>query len=181
VNDRHTLERFFAGKLFLIPSYQRDYAWTQENVDDLLALVHMLIRYGEHWANKTTGRPHYAIGELIALKRSEPTVEHIFADEPKFNLPGRGFDDREDYDSVNNSLGNLSVLEKTINGRCQNKTPGDKFSEPNLLKASSFDVTRAVVAEVAASGQAFDKNAVEGRTRTLAEWIRDHWALWSEE
>ena len=34
--DRNTLEKFFTGKFFLIPSYQRDFAWTQQNLDDLL-------------------------------------------------------------------------------------------------------------------------------------------------
>ncbi len=30
------LERFFAGKFFKVPSYQRDYAWTTDNVDELI-------------------------------------------------------------------------------------------------------------------------------------------------
>lgn len=34
--ERNTLEKFFTGKHFVIPSYQRDYAWTQQNIDDLL-------------------------------------------------------------------------------------------------------------------------------------------------
>jgi Protein of unknown function DUF262 len=31
-----TLEKFFLGKLFAVPPFQRDYAWTERNVDDLL-------------------------------------------------------------------------------------------------------------------------------------------------
>ena len=30
------LKNFFLGKLFAIPPFQRDYAWTERNVDDLL-------------------------------------------------------------------------------------------------------------------------------------------------
>jgi hypothetical protein len=33
--ERTTLERFFTGKRFQVPPYQRDYAWEPENVDDL--------------------------------------------------------------------------------------------------------------------------------------------------
>jgi hypothetical protein len=34
-----TIEQFFSGKTLIIPSYQRDYAWAQRNVDDLFADV----------------------------------------------------------------------------------------------------------------------------------------------
>ena len=34
--ERNTLEKFFTGKSFVIPTYQRDYAWTKDNIDDLL-------------------------------------------------------------------------------------------------------------------------------------------------
>ncbi len=37
--ERNTLEKFFTGKRFVIPQYQRDYAWTQTNIDDLLSDV----------------------------------------------------------------------------------------------------------------------------------------------
>lgn len=32
---KKTIREFFSGKKLVIPSYQRDYAWTQKNVDDL--------------------------------------------------------------------------------------------------------------------------------------------------
>ena len=32
-----TIENFFTGKTLVIPSYQRDYAWRESNVDDLFA------------------------------------------------------------------------------------------------------------------------------------------------
>jgi uncharacterized protein with ParB-like and HNH nuclease domain len=34
--DRNTLEKFFTGKSFVVPRYQRDFAWTYDNIDDLL-------------------------------------------------------------------------------------------------------------------------------------------------
>ena len=30
-----TIENFFTGRTFVIPPYQRDYAWNKENIDDL--------------------------------------------------------------------------------------------------------------------------------------------------
>ncbi|WP_082007630.1 DUF262 domain-containing protein [Tepidimonas taiwanensis] len=41
-----TLENFFTGKTFVIPSYQRDYAWTERNVDDLFGDVEEAIEVG---------------------------------------------------------------------------------------------------------------------------------------
>ena len=32
----NTLEHFFTGKYFVIPNYQRDYAWETDNIDDLI-------------------------------------------------------------------------------------------------------------------------------------------------
>jgi uncharacterized protein with ParB-like and HNH nuclease domain len=31
----NTIEKFFTGKFFKIPNYQRDYAWSIDNIDDL--------------------------------------------------------------------------------------------------------------------------------------------------
>lgn len=41
-----TIESFFTGKTLVIPSYQRDYAWRERNVDDLFADVEEALEAG---------------------------------------------------------------------------------------------------------------------------------------
>ena len=62
-----TLEVFFTGKFFRIPSYQRDYAWDTGNVDDLLDDIIEAIE---------TITTHY-IGTFILSKTSHPSVYNV--------------------------------------------------------------------------------------------------------
>jgi len=39
MSNTYPLQAFLAGKAFVIPNYQRDYAWTIEEVGDLFADV----------------------------------------------------------------------------------------------------------------------------------------------
>jgi len=62
-----TLEVFFTGKFFRIPTYQRDYAWDRENVDDLLDDIIEAIE---------TNTSHY-IGTFILSTASPPRVYSV--------------------------------------------------------------------------------------------------------
>lgn len=141
------------------------------------ALLHILLECGEAWVREQ-GKAPYSVEDLVALKRTKPTIEHVFAQTPGFTLPGRGFEGQEQYQVSNDWLGNLSVLEKDLNSRCQNKTPEQKLEDANLYKASRFDVTRALVAQLAASRSAFDAKYVADRTRRIADFARRRWPLW---
>jgi uncharacterized protein with ParB-like and HNH nuclease domain len=65
--ERNTLEKFFTGKFFVVPSYQRDYAWTTENIDDLLNDIEESIE---------TGTSHY-IGTFILSRTATDDAYNI--------------------------------------------------------------------------------------------------------
>ena len=65
--ERNTLEKFFTAKSFEIPTYQRDYAWTQGNIDDLLDDIKESIE---------TGTNHY-IGTFILSRVGTEGVYHV--------------------------------------------------------------------------------------------------------
>lgn len=44
--QKYTIEKFFAGKFFIIPTYQRDYAWETENIEDLFEDIFESIESG---------------------------------------------------------------------------------------------------------------------------------------
>lgn len=62
-----TLEVFFTGKFFRIPTYQRDYAWDTGNVDDLIDDIIEAIE---------TNTSHY-IGTFILSETSNPKIYNV--------------------------------------------------------------------------------------------------------
>lgn len=65
--ERNTLEKFFTSKHFVIPSYQRDYAWTQQNIDDLFNDIAETIE---------TRTSHY-IGTFILSRNQGDGAYHV--------------------------------------------------------------------------------------------------------
>ena len=63
----NNVERFFTGKYFRIPNYQRDYAWDTSNVDDLIEDVLEAIE---------TDTSHY-IGTFILASRPENSLFNV--------------------------------------------------------------------------------------------------------
>lgn len=53
-------------------------------------------------------------------------VEHIFSKEPDYDIPSYGF--AEDYEVEKNRVGNLTLLESTLNKGLQNHAPINKVS-----------------------------------------------------
>lgn len=53
-------------------------------------------------------------------------IEHVLPVEPIFDFPAYGFSDEPDYQSSIHKLGNLTLLEESINKRVGNRTPKGK-------------------------------------------------------
>lgn len=62
-----TIENFFTGKTLVIPSYQRDYAWRERNVDDLFADVEEALE---------AGGGHY-LGTFILSQTNKSAPVHV--------------------------------------------------------------------------------------------------------
>jgi len=108
--------------------------------------------------------------------KTVPTIEHIFSREERFDFPNFGFVSLESYSDRVHMLGNLTLLEKSLNSQCHNKTPGQKISD-NLYGRSTFEDARRISAEIMNRGSAFVKNDVEERTRRLSEFCASRWKV----
>jgi uncharacterized protein with ParB-like and HNH nuclease domain len=64
-----TLNRLFLDKLFIIPPYQRDYAWTERNIDELL----------EDLSEAIEGRTTHYIGAFV-FSKSETEIKYKVVD-----------------------------------------------------------------------------------------------------
>jgi hypothetical protein len=143
------------------------------------ALPFVFVAWDEHLLEQE-GLSPYDRTALINLHVGEPTIEHIFPEKPTFDFPNHGFVSEAEYLEKNHKLGNLLVLEKSINSRCQNKTVQEKLRDLNLYNRSQYRGVRQFRAErQAANGGVFLGGDIDKRTEQLAKFCLARWPLWS--
>ncbi len=137
------------------------------NIYPNAALNHIFVDYCESIRGNM-----YSLPELQKIVKTLPTIEHILAQTPDFNPESLGFDDMEDFVSYEHRLGNLSLLEKSLNSTVQKKVP--------LLKVelgydkSFFEMTKKLASDII-SKQSFAKQDVIERTEELKKYCVKRW------
>jgi len=133
------------------------------------ALSHIFIEYSEFLAKKK-----FTIDELKKIandRRMNPTIEHILSQKPKFTLKSHGFKSTEEYLEFENTLGNLTVLEKNLNSSAQNK---NTFEKVKVYDKSSFKMTNKIATQIATDKE-FKKKDIENRTEIIGEYLSKKW------
>jgi uncharacterized protein with ParB-like and HNH nuclease domain len=137
------------------------------NIYPNAALNHIFVDYCESIRGNM-----YSLPELQKIVTTLPTIEHILAQTPDFNPESLGFEDMEDFVSYEHRLGNLSLLEKSLNSTVQKKVP--------LLKVelgydkSCFEMTKKLASDII-SKQTFAKQDVIDRTEELKKYCVKRW------
>jgi uncharacterized protein with ParB-like and HNH nuclease domain len=114
----------------------------------------------------------FSLVELQKIVMTTPTIEHILAQTPDFKPESLGFENMEDFVSYEHRLGNLSLLEKSLNSVIQKKVP--------LLKVglgydkSCFEITKKLASYIS-SKQTFEKQDVIDRTEELKKYCVKRW------
>lgn len=143
-------------------------------------LRHILGEFDEAAREGQTGR-RATIEELRSLRAKEPTVDHVLAQMPTFTEGAtRGFKDEPDYSHQIQRLGNLTLVEKSINSAAQDKTPEQKATEDRLYKASAYPATRLVgiaISSASQVGELFGSDNVESRTKEMLAFCLARWPL----
>ena len=172
-------------------AYELDENWTDEELRDWLldytkkwmprgtfetflhdwiyrnqALVHIFTKYCEKLQGKS-----FTLNELKALERMSPTIEHILSLEPKFTFKSVGFKNSDEFEEYADTLGNLSVVEKSINSAIQNKMPLEKVP---YYDTSKYKITQ-ILASFINTNKKFTKQDIKNRTRELSDYILDTW------
>ncbi len=142
------------------------------------ALLHVLLRFDECVMKKHGDQP-YDVGTLIGIVASEPTIEHVFPQSPTFAVSNYGFTSDDDYRRWNNRLGNLILLEKAINSRCQEKNVEEKVSHPDMYNRSAFPSTKEFRAICLTAGGTFTADECARRTSDIVDFCTLQWPLWS--
>jgi len=98
--------------------------------------------------------------------------EHIFTQNPRPVFPAYGFNDVEEYFANIDRLGNLCLLEETLNKQCQNKLPGQK---KEYYQGSRIVRTKQLGYEIANNG--FNKNDIVQRTNEIICFCLKRWKI----
>ena len=130
-------------------------------------------------ARVTVGLPQPSLSDLQALIAAEQSVEHILPQEPSFGFPSYGFANREEYDQAKHRLGNLSLLTKAENSRCNNEPVQTKFTADNLYRSSIYHMTRQIAAKGLGHENPFGKEEIEHRGINIAKFCLTRWPLWN--
>ena len=73
-------------------------------------------------------------------------------------------------------LGNLVLLEGSLNSACNNHAVESKISHPNLCLSSSLSAVKAVAA-ACADNPRFSKSRLVARSRSLSDLVVKHWPI----
>ena len=130
------------------------------------ALNHIFINYSESLQKKD-----YTITELIVLSNKNPNIEHILSQTPTFAPRALGFKNKEDFIDYEHNLGNLTILERSLNSSIQNKSAIDKVE---AYGKSTFIMTKMIGSEIDTS-KIFTKTELNERTKLLAEYCLKRW------
>ena len=143
------------------------------------ALARMLLQE-EATARIAVNEPELGFAELALLNKDGLTVEHILPQDPdnSFSITGYGFGSNEEYLQHKHRLGNLVLLEGSINSACNNRTVEAKMTTPNLYMASSLCAVKAVAAKCAGNSKRFDKPLLVARSKSLSDLMVMYWPIW---
>jgi hypothetical protein len=130
------------------------------------ALNHIFINYSESLQKK-----EYKISELIAISNKNPNIEHILAQTPTFAPRALGFKNKEDFIDFEHNLGNLTILERSLNSSIQNKSAIDKVE---AYGKSTFIMTKMIGSEIDTK-KTFTKTELNERTKLIAEYCLERW------
>ena len=128
----------------------------------------LFIDYNERF----TGN-EYSIEELKYIMQTNPTIEHILSQTPKFTPESYGFKDEDEFKEFQGIIGNLTILEKSINSSIQNKDLVEKIKG---YDKSMFSITRKLSTKISLS-KVFNKSDLDNRTKELiADFATRWWA-----
>jgi hypothetical protein len=139
------------------------------------ALVRVLVGLDEHLL-RARGEKPYTLEALIERKKAEPTIEHVFSQEPRFDFPGHQFQSAEEYADRIHKFGNLLVLEKRLNSRCNNRTAEEKISGSDLYAESTFECVQQFRQDCLVEGR-FTVAELDKRTDAMVKFCLSEWPI----
>ncbi|GMT47129.1 MAG: hypothetical protein IEMM0007_0695 [bacterium] len=137
------------------------------------ALTFFLMRNDEDVAGSAYG--HAKLHQMVI---DQITREHIISQTPNWTISSQGFIDEADFSNHLHMFGNLTLLSKSDNSRCQNQPTHTKMTVPGLYAKSSYAETRQLAHQYGPNAGVFTKADILKRTQALAKVVIGKWAIW---
>lgn len=142
-----------------------------ENMYKNDALSHILMNYEE-----SLNKREKTIAELKSLFVENITREHILSQNPNDNYVTYNFESEEDYQKYLHSFGNLTLLTRAENSRCNNHALNTKMTNTNLYPDSIYACTRVLAQTYHVSNNSFKKSDIISRTNVLIDFTKNKWS-----
>ncbi len=120
----------------------------------------------------------FTLSDVVTMNKEVLTAEHILPQDPEnsFTVKPYGFKNQDDYLEHQNLLGNLILLEKSINSACGNAPPTDKMNKPKMYRKSQMQAVKALRAKYS-SGNIFSKSDLLIRSKYMRDIIMRYWHI----
>lgn len=180
--DKSTVDKVSDDLLAFCERFMPDQLMRSRLVDDDIyhnPAVQRLLLQEEQDERATVGDAALDLQTLVSLVNAGLTVEHVLPQDPdnSFDIGIYGFSDVNDYDLMKHRLGNLVLLEGSLNSACNNRTVEAKVTAPNLYRASELCSVRGVAASCSQPNMRFDKARLAQRSNNIADRVLGHWPL----
>lgn len=113
----------------------------------------------------------YSFEDLKEIMEKNPTIEHILSQTPKFDPISYNFKDEDEFEEYEGIIGNLTILEKSINSSIQNK---DLVEKMKGYDKSVFEITKKLSSKIS-STKVFNKEDLDARTEELINDFSKRW------
>lgn len=131
----------------------------------------------ENQIRQSLGQPAASIQEMAELNAAGVSEEHVLPQNPAFDITSYGFKDTEEFDDYKHRLGNLLLLEGSLNSACQNKTVEEKVTAPQLYASSALLAVKALAADRVGKPQGYRKENIKNRCETLGQLLLSRWPI----
>lgn len=130
------------------------------------------------WHDEQVAGSAYQHSFVAQLVIEQITREHIIAQTPNWSVTSQGFVNEIDFDNCLHMFGNLTLLSRNENSRCQNQPTHTKMTDPNLYERSRYAQTKQLAHNYRLRPNPFTKTDMLNRTRVLTAAVMGNWSIW---
>lgn len=114
----------------------------------------------------------YTLDQLQRIMANDPTIEHVLSQDPQFKPRAFGFRTNEEFEEHKDLLGNLTLLEKSINSSIKNGGLSEKVVG---YRRSEFQMTSRLATALNLS-KSFGKADLLARGSSLVDDFAERWS-----
>lgn len=122
------------------------------------------------WESEKSAKPEFDDGDVARF--ADAQLDHVWPQVPTITFPAYEFQDAAQYGAAIDKIGNLALLEGSLNARAQNAQPTQK-ARSEYQGATAFVRTRAL--GFAIENHGWMRDDIERTTQKLVDFALHRW------